>query len=250
LPNIAHAHLDVIAERLAQAWEELVRNHGAKLLAKQESELNALLQSRLNHLRDKDRLLSQMVASIVRGAESISFDGTHIEKRPDLSIYLTRRNANFPLTVECKIVDLPAGKSIDLYCTKGLKRFVDGEYAWATSQGVMLAYVRDRSSIDGCLTPHLDALAASPPDALRTECKPKREVGLRSLASISRHGRAFRYIGSVTNCEPGPIAIWHMWMDLLPGSTKAKKRTSALRVKRRPLCQTGRHRFKKLSRPA
>lgn len=214
LPNLSNVHLDVIADALVRAWEGLIQDHGSNLRLKDENELNALLQGRLNNLRFESRLLSQIVSCVVRGAESVSYDGRHIEKRPDLSLYLTGRQPNFPLVVECKIIDAATGKGVDLYCVNGVRRFVEGEYAWAASQGVMLAYVRDRSSIDDCLTPHLQALSATSPDTLRTIAMPSRDAGVRSPAAISQHDRDFRYVSSIGNDVPGPITVWHLWIKL------------------------------------
>jgi hypothetical protein len=213
LPSIPHAYLDVILETLFRAWEQLCREHKDQLLAKNEIEISSLLHLRVNNLRQANDLFSQLVASAVRGAEGVSFDGSHIEKRPDLTLYLTSRNPNFPLVVECKIIDRRARKGVNLYCEEGLRRFIDGEYAWTNSEAVMLAYVRDQSSIEDTLLPHLTSSAAKPWDPLRTELMPKRQAGVQSPASMSRHGRSFRYIGVHESDEPGPIAIWHLWMQ-------------------------------------
>jgi hypothetical protein len=105
IPPIALAHLGVIIDALKCALEQLVAEHGNALAAKEENELNSLLQARMNNLCAGDRILSQMVACVVRGGESISFDGKRLELRPDLGIHLTGRNRNFPLIVECKIID-------------------------------------------------------------------------------------------------------------------------------------------------
>src|ERR1022692_3243795 len=70
--------------------------------------------------------LRQSRGGSVRGGESISFDGKRLELRPDLGIYLTGRHRNFPLVVECKIIDGPTGKGVDLYCVNGIRRFVEG----------------------------------------------------------------------------------------------------------------------------
>jgi len=214
LPSIPHAHLDVILETLFRAWEQLCREHKDQLLAKDEIEISSLLHLRVNNLRQANHLFSQLVASAVRGAESVSFDGSHIEKRPDLTLYLTSRNPNFPLVVECKIIDRRTRKGVDLYCEEGLRRFIDGEYAWTNSEAVMLAYVRDQSSIEDTLLPHLISSAAKPWDPWRTELMPKRQAAVRSRASMSCHGRTFRYIGVHEIDEPGPIAIWHLWMQI------------------------------------
>ena len=95
--------------------------------------------------RDRTAACRFGISSVRQGSQGFA-DGSHIEKRPDLTLYLTSRNPNFPLVVECKIIDRRTRKGVDLYCEEGLRRFIDGEYAWTNSEAVMLAYVRDQSS--------------------------------------------------------------------------------------------------------
>lgn len=211
LPNLAHAHLNVIVEGLMQALEHLYAMYGHQLSKKSEEEINALLHACLNNIGN--RLFSQIVSCVVRGPETVSFDGSHLNKRPDIAIYLTRRINNFPLLVECKILDVENGKTVELYCKKGLKRFVDGEYAWGLGQSLMLAYVRDEFSIEQCLVPHLSALASSLQDDLRTEALPKKLHDLQGPVAVSQHGRLFHYT-SDGDLVPGPISIFHIWVDI------------------------------------
>lgn len=213
MPRISALHLGVIVDALKRSLDQLVAEHGSPLAAKDENELNALLQARLNSLCGQEKLLSLMVASVVRGGEAIGFDGTQLELRPDLGIHLTGRNRNFPLIVECKIIDAPDRKGIDLYCSNGIRRFVDGEYAWASSQGLMLGYIRDGSSVLSTLTPCLVKGATRRPDPLRTKKMPQEERLSEMSVWVSCHGRSFRYIGPAAG-SPGAIDISHLWFDL------------------------------------
>ncbi len=213
MPPIALAHLGVIIDALKCALEQLVAEYGDALAAKEENELNGLLQARMNSLCAEEKLLSQMVACVVRGGENISFDGKRLELRADLGIYLTGRNRNFPLVIECKIIDGPSRKGIDLYCVNGIRRFVEGEYAWGSSQGLMLAYVRDGSSVSQTLAPHLSVSAANNPDPFRTEAMPSEHGAASMSVWMSRHGRAFSYVGDAEG-QPGPIGISHLWFNV------------------------------------
>jgi len=60
-----------------------------------EAEVNALMEARLNTLIEEDLLWRQLVLCVARGKESLNFDGSHLEKRPDLSIYLSTRTRGF-----------------------------------------------------------------------------------------------------------------------------------------------------------
>lgn len=212
LPPIPDFHLSCIAEVLAQAWQDLLARHGATLRAGGETEVNDLMASRLNNLLDTDPIWRGLASSVTRGSESLSHDGSHLEKRPDLSIHLTRRNPNFPLTVECKLIDHPKGKTVDLYCRQGLARFVNGEYAWTAREAFMLAYVRHSATIGNSLAPHLAAtMAAGAADPLQTLDPPRSDAPPPWERARSRHERPFRYQGS--NATPGPIIIWHLWLS-------------------------------------
>jgi len=210
MPPLAVIHLNIIVETIRIALLGLVGEHGGALAKKQEIELNALLQARLNGMRGVEKLFGQIVACVIRGGESVSYNGKHLEKRPDLAIYLTSRHANFPLLLECKIIDSPNGRGIDLYCVQGIQRFVDGQYGWANTQCLMLAYVRDGSSVESALTPYLEMTSAKIPDPFRTEALPKL-VNKSTLQS--KHSRVFKYTEKRHDL-PGSISIYHMWIGM------------------------------------
>ena len=147
LPELQSDHLEIIAEGLRRAFDDISNQWPLVAASGSEAEITALMESRLNSLIEQDPLWGQLVLNVARGKESLSFDGSHLEKRPDLSIFLTSRNRGFPLITEAKILDGKAGKTEHLYCDKGIRRFLEGEYAWGNSEAFMMAYVRDGSSI-------------------------------------------------------------------------------------------------------
>lgn len=202
----------IIAEVLSKAWADLLRTQRKVLLSGQEAELNALMATRLNSLLDEDAAWAVLVRSVTRGSETTSFDGSHLEKRPDISLHLTARNPSFALVVECKLLDHPLGKRTDMYCNDGLARFVRGDYAWASREAFMLAYVRDQSKIDTSLTPHLSECRKQSPDPFETSALPKMIAGAKLHLARSRHRRSFRYVGCPSSNKPGPICIWHLWI--------------------------------------
>ena len=212
LDPIAEAHLDVIFETVARVWQELKAERSQAVTDGSEAEINALMESRLNGLWRTDPLWSQLVTSVARGKESLSFDGTHLEKRPDLSIYLTGKHPSFPVVVECKLIDHASGKGVDLYCSNGIARFVSGQYAWANREAVLIAYIQDGSSVEEHLLPLLAANAGSQPDPWQTRRLPASTIGIRSPVSSSQHFRSFHYPASVGAADPGNIALWHLWL--------------------------------------
>ncbi len=215
LDPLAEAHLDVIFETVVRVWQELNDERSQALTDGSEAEINALMESRLNSLWKTDPLWSQLVSSVARGKELLSFDGAHLEKRPDLSIYLTGKHPSFPVVVECKIIDHGSGKGIDLYCGNGVARFVSGHYAWANREAILIAYVRDGSSVEGHLSPFLAAGIERKPDPWQTQHLPTAAAGLRSATWSSHHLRSFRYPTGVGAGVPGVIALWHLWLHAM-----------------------------------
>ena len=134
LAAIADDHLEILAERMRQAFDEVRADYPNTVARGEEAEVTTLMQNRLNRLINKDPLWGQLVCYIGRGTESISFDGSHLEKRPDLSIVLSGGERRFPLVAEAKIVDAAASKTARLYCENGIRRFVEGEYAWGNRE--------------------------------------------------------------------------------------------------------------------
>jgi len=197
-------HLRVIGEFLTEAWNDLMETQQQHLQSEDEPDVNALMNSRLNEIRDEKPEWSALVSSVTRGSETMSHDGSSLEKRPDLSVHITLRSANFPLTVECKLIDKKAQKGVTLYCREGLSRFIDGEYSWYAQEAFMLAYVRDSTSIVKTLTPHLRRSGRKQPDPFLTEKLPESIPFNQDLAE-SIHRRRFQN-------NPGPISIWHLWL--------------------------------------
>lgn len=213
LPALDFVHLELIAEGLYRAFHEVRADHPAVVASGSEAEVTALLEARLNALVEQDPFWGQLVLCTVRGKESVSFDGSHIEKRPDLSIYLSSRTRNFPLIVEAKILDSATAKTATMYCDKGLCRFLAGEYAWASQEAFMLAYVRDGSSISGHLTPLLSKDMAQVLPSYAVQTLPTSIGTLAGDLAWSQHARAFGYLHQAPPAHnPGPMTIWHLWL--------------------------------------
>ena len=179
-----------------------------------EAEVTALMEAQLIALRQQDIFWGTLVRSVARGKEHLSFDGSHIEMRPDLSIYLTDHRQPLPLVIEAKILDAATEKTEALYCENGLRRFIEGKYAWWSREAFMLAYVRDGSTITATLTPFLsNTMSDNELGYLVEELPTPQGVGPTDLAR-SKHGRAFVYAhqASPPSCIPGSIAVWHLWL--------------------------------------
>ncbi len=213
-PTLAGPHLDYIVRTIAMVWEGLSTRHPATMAARSEPEITALLETALCHRIDEDRRWKQMVRLVTRGKETLNYDGRHLQKEPDLSIHLTCRPGLFPFIVECKIIDAANGKRVRLYLVEGIDRFVSGEYAWATREALMLAFVRDGATMAAALAPILPVPLAALP---RPRPIPASAAHVSSPApglAHSVHGRAFRYPGMpIPQDDPGPITLLHLWLQ-------------------------------------
>ena len=214
LPEIAEVHLEIIAEGLCRAFSDVRAEAPLTVASGSEAEVTALMEARLNVLIEQEPFWGQLVLCVARGKETISFNGSHLEKRPDLSIYLSNRTLGFPLIVEAKILDAATSKTEVLYCDHGVRRFVDGEYAWGNREAFMIAYVRDGSSIDATLKPFLSSAMARTPPGYLVEELPVAVGSDSSDLACSRHGRDFVYcIQAPPANQPGPISVWHLWLS-------------------------------------
>ena len=212
LAAIADDHLEILAERLQQAFNDVRVHAPATVATGSEPAVTALMQARLNRLIHEDLLWGQLVLCVGRGSESISFDGAHLEKRPDLSIVLSGREQRFPLVAEAKILDAAASKTAELYCDRGIRRFVEGEYAWGNREAFMIGYVRDGSSIDTTLKTFLSRDMELHPARYLVEALPVPVESDSSDLAYTRHGRDFVYGSQRPPNSPGPIALWHLWL--------------------------------------
>jgi hypothetical protein len=134
--------------------------------------------------------------------------------RPDIQISLTKRQHLFPLLVECKLIDIPNRKTIDLYCDDGLARFSTGDYAWTNREALMMGYVGDGATISSHLHPYLEVASARTPPEYAVVYLPVRCAPSLPDAAISDHGRHFTYVhGNHARMAPGDIRVWHLWVS-------------------------------------
>ena len=200
--------LEVLAEAFSQAFQDIRADAPSTVTTGDEPEVTALMQARLNAMINEDTLWRQLVSYVARGADSISFDGSHIEKSPDLSIVMSGVELRFPLVAEAKILDAATSKTVSLYSKAGIRRFVEGEYAWANCEAFMIGYVRDGSSINTSLTPFLSRTVRR----YRVQSLPVLVGTNPSNLARTRHGRAFVYPSQPPPNSPGPISLWHLWL--------------------------------------
>lgn len=148
-----------------------------------------------------------------REVENYNFQKT--QKRPDMLFKLrtdeeptTVISTQHALFVECKPVDSshPAGSD---YCDRGLLRFIDGDYAWAMQDALMIGYVRDRRTISNHLIPAMESRACLQTVSLPTYHPSTSGDSETEALHLSVHQRSFPWPdGKGPACE---ITIYHSW---------------------------------------
>jgi len=154
--------------------------------------------------------------NVVRAPEVPNYDGAHPSKRPDLVMFLMKREhlsarpSQDALFAECKPVDddHPIGGD---YCDKGIRRFITGEYAWAMQEALMVAYVRGGRSINNHLAPVLagrrHAVLGSPGAPVVV----LRAMDTGEPLQFTVHLRSFEWQeGCGSACA---ITLFHSWHD-------------------------------------
>lgn len=195
--------MSVLAEKVLEVWTAAANEYGLAIVDDQEIDLNLKLVARLNNAIGEDLMFGQLVHEVTRGSELLDYSGRGPEKRPDLQFSLTRGIPGLPLVGECKIIDRPNERGMSLYCSKGVRRFLSGEYAWYRREGFMVAYVLDGSSRDDHLLPGMKGRLD------QFESDQQRNY------LITKHGRGFRYPRRPEPMDdPGPIDLWHLWLPL------------------------------------
>jgi len=227
--HLPHPRLELpvilLIRRVVLRAFEILCERGYSLAMKKEDDITAALRGIVeNDLRQKGAVKGfncGTYETVIRQGQTENYDFTKITKAPDLCFKL-RNDAEEPrpvlsahdaLFVECKPVDRthPAGSR---YCDDGLTRFMDGDYAWAMEEGLMLGYVRHGRTIAHHLIPAMQE--GTRIDRLKTVELPRSIENPGAVAQdnaealyVSRHRRGFSWVddkGSATD-----ILIYHSW---------------------------------------
>lgn len=158
--------------------------------------------------------------SVTRQSNVRKYDRSTISSSPDVWFHLSseRRGDVLPgfdaVLAECKIIDKNRKRRVNSwYCAGGLMRFVDGTYAWAMTEGLMVAFTRDGRSLAGNLLPVM--VDAQQTILLQTLLQPKplKSSPINLLPEPihrSQHRREFDYLEGKGKAKP--ISIYHLWL--------------------------------------
>ena len=149
-PPIHPRTILLLCKVIKRAWQLLIENPPSGFLLQSAGEDAITLELVYiieNVLRKRGEVAGfnfALFGKVIRGQEITNFDKTHPDKRPDIFFDLKRDKLPVlsdqdGLFVECKPVD-HKHPILSCYCKKGLIRFVDGDYAWAMQDALMVGY--------------------------------------------------------------------------------------------------------------
>ncbi|MBI2559044.1 hypothetical protein HYW20_07020 [Candidatus Woesearchaeota archaeon] len=203
----------VIENIFREAWQQLLSN-SYDWSSCSEDDITAKLHIVLDSLRRReivDGFNPSMFQTIVREEHSLNYNGESIDKQPDFTIrlqdvYPGLNRLYRALYVECKPIDKahPIGTH---YCKKGIKRYVDGDYAWAMKSGMMVAYMQREITVEE-FNKSLKKFSI--------ECGVISELKVATDSPntlVSEHSRNWRY--PQTEKSPGHITLRHVWLNKL-----------------------------------
>lgn len=209
-----------IEDAIKTAWTTI--KFKGIILSGNEDEITLELQDALQNMMDtggRNGFNRKTFQKIVRGGNFKNYDGKHINKQPDLVFQLIEfrpgltSSLHDAIFAECKIIG--DGKSIVDYIRKGVRRFVDGEYAWAMPYSMMLAYVRDTSTLPSALE---SSYKRNKDKSKITKCAPKKNtIECCKLSKtvpktyVTIHSRKWIH---PEHGVPDDIEIRHIWLSV------------------------------------
>jgi hypothetical protein len=156
-PQIPQRTLLLLCKVIKRAWQLLKEKPPADFhlhIADEDTITQVLVEVIENRLRkngDVDGFNCALFGKVSREPKITNVDKKHPDKMPDIFFDLKRDqlpilNDQDGLFVECKPVD-HKHPILSCYCQKGLLRFINGDYAWAMQDAMMVGYVNGPHSL-------------------------------------------------------------------------------------------------------
>ncbi len=165
---------------------------------------------------------------VYREPKFANYLGKDIDKMPDLFVDIIGRpevelHSDDGLFIECKPVDSTHTVG-SCYCSEGLIRFVDGRYAWAMTEAMMVGYARSDYEIDPKKkrgTESLKQALNKKPSNITTKagpspCSRSKATALSEAVHVTQHDRKDDKGNPLIYKETGDkipdITIRHLWL--------------------------------------
>ncbi len=216
-PEIPQRTILLICTVIEKAWQLLIENPPAGFILHSADEdtitelLVGIIENRLRNNGEIDGFDCALFGRVIREPKITNFNKTHPDKMPDIFFGLKREHYKIiseqdGLFVECKPVD-DKHPIFSCYCKKGLIRFVNGDYAWAMQNALMVGYVKmSRHSFVNLATVLDDSAKSS---TLRTM---NHSVFDGYTTYQSNHKRKFKWLEN--RGSACPISVVHLWLPI------------------------------------
>lgn len=215
-------HIRVVLDAFRMAWSEFIAEHTVHGVREVEEAWEVPISDAMLRILGTIHNTSPPLIPVfteefqtpVSDGTLRNFDNTASTRadfcfQPRINPYPGTNPAYYGLFVEAKpIFD---GKLTN-YMGKGLVKFLRGEYAWAMTQGIMVAYVRPTNNdLPDALVNYFDRHGNYQKYALKDVPKFWSADRSASRPCISVHGREWHYPNSEGKL-PGDIEITHLWL--------------------------------------
>ncbi|WP_319406288.1 hypothetical protein [uncultured Desulfosarcina sp.] len=215
-PKISLRIVLILCKVIRTAWQLLEETPPAGFVRKSADEkiitqlLVEIIENRLRKNGDVDGFNCALFGKVIRDPKIANVDKMHPDKMPDIVFDLKRDQLPIfsdqdGLFVECKPVDRNH-PILSCYCKKGLIRFVNGDYAWAMQDAMMVGYVKDNYSFKKL------ASILNHEDYSRILNTTFNSSGDDPTIYISSHNRYFKW--PENNGQACPISVAHLWLSM------------------------------------
>ena len=222
LARFSKPEVVVVESAFRFVWKKMIECTGfqpANIATADENAFSVSLQEIFNCLRNAPELKSlakhfDPVPDIDSKRRSVNYKGDHPNKQPDFAF---RRKVSPPgesrldgcFFVEAKLIE--PNKTMSWYCGGGLIKFVNGDYAWAASQAMMLGY--KRKSKYSLPTPLKNYLSGRDRE-YENRCGPIpfSMPCFKSSMYLTKHDR--NWTSTKLSEPPGMIEVYHLWLDV------------------------------------
>jgi len=214
-PQIQQRTVLLLCKVIKRAWQllkELPPSNFILQTANEDTITQVLAEIIENILRKSggvDGFNCALFGKVIRAPKITNVDKKHPDKMPDIFFDLKRDQLPIlsdqdGLFVECKPVDRNH-PILSCYCKKGLIRFVNGDYAWAMQDALMVGYAKGHYSFKK-LASVLDGKKST---LLKTT---KHSAVDKYTVYCSSHNRNFEWPENRGNACP--ISIVHLWLPV------------------------------------
>ena len=214
-PKIPQRIVLLLCSVIKRAWLLLEENSLSNFSLQSVDEdtitqiLVELIENRLRKTGEVDGFDSALFGKVAREPKITNYNKEHPDKMPDILFDLKRETQPIlsdqdGLFVECKPVDSNHG-ILSCYCKKGLIRFVNGDYAWAMQDALMVGYIKGTYSFKKFASVLDDGKNYA---ILKTT---KHSVVDNHTIYHSRHKRGFKWLEN--RGQACPISVTHLWLQ-------------------------------------